>query len=99
MAAPRCLQLLGPLLLLAAAAVCAMGMDFGMGGGDFGFAGPNSGGSGLSVPGTAASKSDVKYIKCEVCGLLAKQAYRQVKAAEKALKPGKKVRHLFSISM
>ena len=36
-------------------------------------------------------KSDIKYIKCEVCQLVAKHAYRQVKAAEKELKPGKKV--------
>lgn len=36
-------------------------------------------------------KSDIQYIRCQVCELLAKNAYRQVKAQRDALKPGKKV--------
>ena len=44
------------LLLLLLAACCSLSAAFGFGGGD-------SGGS-LSVPNTAAVKSDVKYIKC-----------------------------------
>ncbi|KAK9805670.1 hypothetical protein WJX72_011115 [[Myrmecia] bisecta] len=42
-------------------------------------------------PPAAAVKSDIKYINCQVCELLAKNAYRQVKAARDALKPGKKL--------
>lgn len=39
-----------------------------------------------------AVKSDLPYIRCSVCEALAKNAYRQVKAAKDAQKPGKKVR-------
>ena len=46
---------------------------------------------GPAQPEATAVKSDIKYIKCEVCQLVAKHAYRQVKAAETELKPGKKV--------
>ena len=41
-------------------------------------------------PEAKAVKSDVQYIKCQVCELLAKTAYRQVKAKRDELKPGKK---------
>lgn len=51
-------------------------------------------GKGQDIPGTAAVKNDIPYIKCEVCNLVGKHAYRQVKAAEKELKPGKKVSSL-----
>lgn len=57
-------------------------------------------------PGRAAAKavkSDVQYIECQVCELLAKNAYRQVKAKRDQLKPGKKVRlagrHLAELMM
>lgn len=36
-------------------------------------------------------KSDLPYIRCGVCEAVGKNAYRQVKAARDALKPGKKV--------
>lgn len=36
-------------------------------------------------------KSDIKYIKCQVCELLAKNAYRQVNDMKKALRPNQKV--------
>jgi hypothetical protein len=39
-----------------------------------------------------AVKSDLPYIRCGVCEALAKNAYRQVKTAREALRPGKKVR-------
>ena len=42
-----------------------------------------------SIP---AVKSDLPYIRCSVCEALAKNAYRQIKAAKDAQKPGKKVR-------
>ena len=38
-----------------------------------------------------AVKSDLPYIRCSVCEALAKNAYRQIKAAKDAQKPGKKV--------
>ena len=48
-------------------------------------------------PGAKASakavKSDVKYIRCQVCEAIAKHAIREVKAMREELKPGKKVRH------
>ena len=42
-------------------------------------------------PEAAPVKSDLPYIRCAVCEAVAKNAYRQVKAARDALKPGKKV--------
>ena len=39
-----------------------------------------------------AVKSDIKYIRCQVCEHLAKQARNVVKALQAELKPGKKVR-------
>ena len=44
-----------------------------------------------SKPPEKPVKSDIKYIKCQVCELLAKNAYRQVHDLQKALKPNKKV--------
>lgn len=49
-----------------------------------------------SGPEAKAVRSDVKFIKCEVCEQLAKQAYRQVsafkkEAAEKKMKHERKV--------
>lgn len=42
-------------------------------------------------PEASPVKSDLPYIRCAVCETVAKNAYRQVKAARDALKPGKKV--------
>ena len=42
-------------------------------------------------PSIPPVKSDLPYIRCGVCEALAKNAYRQVKAAREELKPGKKV--------
>ena len=42
-------------------------------------------------PTAKAVKSDVKYIKCQVCEAIAKHAIREVKAMREELKPGKKV--------
>lgn len=42
-------------------------------------------------PPAVARKEDIKYIKCQACEALAKNALRQVKAAREGLKPGKKV--------
>jgi hypothetical protein len=47
---------------------------------------------GGSRPTFTAVKSDLPYIRCGVCEALAKNAYRQVKTAREALRPGKKVR-------
>ena len=44
-----------------------------------------------SKPAAKPVKSDVKYIRCQVCELLAKNAYRQVKDLQKSLKPTQKV--------
>ena len=44
-----------------------------------------------SKPPAKPVKSDIKYIKCQVCELLAKNAYRQVNDMKKALRPNKKV--------
>lgn len=44
-----------------------------------------------SKPPAKPVKSDIKYIKCQVCELLAKNAYRQVNDLKKSLKPNKKV--------
>lgn len=44
-----------------------------------------------SKPAAKPVKSDIKYIKCQVCELLAKNAYRQVNDMKKAVKPNKKV--------
>ncbi len=44
-----------------------------------------------SKPPAKPVKSDIKYIKCQVCELLAKNAYRQVNDLQKTLKPNKKV--------
>ncbi|KAK9833297.1 hypothetical protein WJX81_004369 [Elliptochloris bilobata] len=46
---------------------------------------------GGSRPTHTAVKSDIPYIKCGVCEALAKNAYRQVKTARDALRPGKKL--------
>ena len=46
---------------------------------------------GGSRPTFTAVKTDIPYIKCGVCETLAKNAYRQVKTARDALRPGKKV--------
>ena len=43
------------------------------------------------TPSIPPVKSDLPYIRCGVCEALAKNAYRQVKAAQGELKPGKKV--------
>ncbi len=45
-----------------------------------------------SGPEATAVRSDVKYIKCEVCEQLAKQAYRQVSAFKKE-SAAKKLKH------
>ncbi len=42
-------------------------------------------------PDALPVKSDLPYIRCGVCEAVGKNAYRQVKAARDALKPGKKV--------
>ena len=47
-----------------------------------------------SKPAAKPVKSDIKYIKCQVCELLAKNAYRQVKDLQKSVKPNKKVLRL-----
>ena len=39
-------------------------------------------------------KSDIPFIKCQVCEQLAKAAFRQVKAARDKVKPGHKVSRL-----
>ena len=44
-----------------------------------------------SKPPAKPNKSDIKYIKCQVCELLAKNAYRQVNDLKKALRPNQKV--------
>lgn len=44
-----------------------------------------------SKPAAKPVKSDIKYIKCQVCELLAKNAYRQVKDLQKTLKANQKV--------
>jgi hypothetical protein len=77
------------LLLLAAAGQQAAaqfggGMPPGMGG---------MGGMGGGEPPKAmAVKSDIPFIRCQVCEALVKQAYRHTKAERAALKPGQKVR-------
>ena len=73
---------------LAATALLAAGVAGQMPPGQFGG----------SRPSYTAVKSDIPYIKCGVCEALAKNAYRQVKTARDALRPGKKVRayHLLS---
>ena len=43
------------------------------------------------TPSVPPVKGDLPYIRCGVCEALAKNAYRQVKAAKDKLKPGKKV--------
>lgn len=44
-----------------------------------------------SKPPAKPVKSDIQYIKCQVCELLAKNAYRQVNDMKKALRPNQKV--------
>ena len=44
-----------------------------------------------SKPPAKPVKSDIPYIKCQVCELLAKNAYRQVNDMKKALRPNQKV--------
>ena len=56
------------------------------------------GGMPASRPEPKAVKADVPYISCQVCELVAKNAYRQVKAKRDALKPGKKVADAVSSS-
>ena len=68
------------LLLLVAVLICTATAQ-----GQFG--GPGA------KPTAKAVKSDVKYIKCQVCEAIAKHAIREVKAMREELKPGKKVRH------
>lgn len=72
-------------IMLVSAALAKMNI------GDIGMAGFGDG-KGEFVPDTLAVKSDVPYIVCDVCNLVAKQAYRQTKALEKEQKPNKKVR-------
>lgn len=76
-------HLYSALTLLALCATCCDaqfgGMGMGMGG----------------EPEATAVKSDLPYIRCQVCETLAKNAYRQVKTAQDALKPGKKVSDQF----
>lgn len=52
-----------------------------------------------SKPAAKPVKSDVKYIKCQVCELLAKNAYRQVKDLQKMLKPSQKLDELAVIEI
>ena len=61
--------------------------------GQFGFGGP----AGAKGPEPKAVRSDIPFIKCEVCEHLAKQAYRQAgafrkAAAEKKMKHERKVK-------
>lgn len=44
-----------------------------------------------SKPAAKPVKTDIKYIKCQVCEVLAKNAYRQVHELKKSLKPNKKL--------
>eukprot|EP01025_Chloroclados_australasicus_P052972 TRINITY_DN6194_c0_g1_i1.p2 TRINITY_DN6194_c0_g1~~TRINITY_DN6194_c0_g1_i1.p2 ORF type:complete len:303 (-),score=37.63 TRINITY_DN6194_c0_g1_i1:401-1246(-) len=44
-------------------------------------------------------KSDLKYIKCSACNLLAKQAYRQVKEKREALQKGKTLKEIDIIEL
>ena len=46
---------------------------------------------GPQQPAFKPVKSDIPYIKCQVCEQMAKAAFRQVKAARDAVKPGHKV--------
>ena len=48
-------------------------------------------GMGADKPKAAAVKSDIKFIKCQVCEAVVKQATRRVKAMRSELKPGTKV--------
>ena len=49
---------------------------------------------GPQQPTFKAVKSDLPFIRCQVCEQLAKAAVRQVKTARDEVKPGKKVRAL-----
>ena len=70
------MRLFGAFLALAILATCASAQF----GGGFG-----------GAPEASPVKTDLPYIRCGVCEALAKHAFRQVKAAKDALKPGKKV--------
>lgn len=52
-----------------------------------------------SKPPAKPVKSDIKYIKCQVCELLAKNAYRQVNDLKKSLKPNKKLGEMAVIEL
>lgn len=52
-----------------------------------------------SKPPEKPVKSDMKYIKCQVCELLAKNAYRQVHDLQKSLKPNKKLDEMAVIEL
>ena len=71
------------LLLLLAVLICTATVQ-----GQFG--GP------AAKPAAKAVKSDVKYIKCQVCEAIAKHAIREVKTMREQLKPGKKVSHVIN---
>ncbi len=47
---------------------------------------------GPEEPKALAVKSDIQYIRCQVCEAMAKQAQRAVKTMREALTAGKKVR-------
>ena len=55
------------------------------------------GGGGPKGPEPKAVRSDIQYIKCEVCENLAKQAYRQAGAFKKAAAQ-KKAKHERKVS-
>ncbi|EIE23021.1 hypothetical protein COCSUDRAFT_6458, partial [Coccomyxa subellipsoidea C-169] len=50
-------------------------------------------------PDALPVKSDLPYIRCGVCEAVGKNAYRQVKSARDALKPGKKLEELVILEM
>lgn len=52
-----------------------------------------------SKPPAKPVKSDIKYIKCQVCELLAKNAYRQVQDLKKTVKPNKKLDEMAVIEL
>ncbi|KAL0028267.1 hypothetical protein WJX79_006072 [Trebouxia sp. C0005] len=52
-----------------------------------------------SKPPAKPVKSDIKYIKCQVCEHLAKNAYRQVQDLKKTVKPNKKLDEMAVIEL
>ncbi|KAL3151089.1 hypothetical protein ABBQ38_012958 [Trebouxia sp. C0009 RCD-2024] len=52
-----------------------------------------------SKPPAKPVKSDIQYIKCQVCELLAKNAYRQVNDMKKALRPNQKLPEMAVIEL